>query len=135
LTIVIDASVALSWMFSDEQSDLAQAIMVEVAERGAVVPSLWPLEVGNVLLMGVRRGRLTASQRDASLSDLSELDIEIDDQTSARAWAVALPLAERFALTLYDAAYLELAQRRDMPLATLDRQLGAAAEQLGLIRL
>lgn len=135
MTIVIDASVALSWMFSDEQSDLAQAIMVEVAERGAVVPSLWPLEVGNVLLMGVRRGRLTASQRDASLSDLSELDIEIDDQTSARAWAVALPLAERFALTLYDAAYLELAQRRDMPLATLDRQLGAAAEQLGLIRL
>jgi predicted nucleic acid-binding protein len=134
LSIVIDASVTLAWIFADERNELAQAVMAEVVQAGAAVPTIWPLEVANVLLLGVRRGRLTAAQRDASLADLAQLDIEVDGETTVHAWSETLALGERFGLTVYDAAYLELARRRDMPIATLDRALATAADALGIAR-
>ena len=78
--------------------------------------------------MGVRRARLAATERDATLADLGALDIRTDPETEAHAWSDTLRLAEQFGLTLYDASYLELAQRRAIPLATLDQALRAAAE-------
>lgn len=127
MTLVIDSSLTLTWFFEDERTDATLALLDRVQQSGAVVPSLWRLEVANALQMGIRRGRIDASYRDASLLDLSALDITVDAVGNDFAWSTTLRLAERFRLTLYDAAYLELAQRLGLPLATLDRALRVAA--------
>lgn len=103
-----------------------------MAERGAVVPSLWRLEVANGLLGAVRRGRLAVERRDALLEALLEMDIAIDAETDLHAWSGTVRLAEAHGLTAYDAAYLELAQRRRLPLATLDAALAQAAREAGV---
>jgi predicted nucleic acid-binding protein len=94
-----------------------------VADDGAVVPALWRLEVANSLTLAVRRGRIDAGFRRAALGDLALLNITIDQHTDANAWGETLNVADRYQLTLYDAAYLELAQRRGLPLAILDDEL------------
>ena len=131
MTVVIDSSLTLTWFFEDERTDATLALLDRVQQSGAVVPSLWRLEVANALQMGIRRGRIDAAYRDASLLDLSALDIKIDMAGHDFAWSTTLRLAERFRLTLYDAAYLELAQRLGLPLATLDKELRVAAGTLG----
>jgi predicted nucleic acid-binding protein len=103
-----------------------------VGEEGAVVPALWRLEIANSLTVAVRRGRIDANFRRAALADLALLDIAIDDQTDVHAWGETLRVARIFKLTVYDAAYLELAQRRNLPLATLDGDLRAAAKSIDL---
>ena len=94
------------------------------------MPSLWKLEVANALQMALRRRRVTAGFRDYSLADLADLPIAIEPDTATYAWTTTVRLADRFGLTIYDAAYLELANRRGLPLATLDRELRAAAAVL-----
>src|SRR6516225_11896660 len=84
------------------------------------------------LTVAVRRGRIDANFRRAVLSDLALLDITTDDHTDVHAWGETLSVADRFQLTVYDTAYLELAHRRNLPLATLDRELRVAAKSLGL---
>jgi len=116
----------------DEPSNTADAVFDRIKESGAVAPSLWRLEVANALQMAVRRKRIDTAFRDVSIADLLTLPITIDTETAHHAWAATLQLAERHNLTLYDAAYLELAQRRGLPLATLDRELGAAGSALGI---
>ena len=96
------------------------------------MPALWRLEVANSLTVAVRRGRIDADFRRAALVDLALLDITTDDQTGVQAWGETLNMADRFQLTVYDAAYLELAERRTLPLATLDAELRAAAKALGV---
>lgn len=132
MSLVLDTSVTLSWHFEDERTPATEAVLAQVVERGAVVPSLWRLEVANGLQSALRRRRITAAYRDATLRDLALLDIAIDPETDAEAWKASLGLADRFGLTLYDAAYLELAVRRRLPLASLDRPLRSAADKLGL---
>ncbi|HXR35106.1 MAG TPA: type II toxin-antitoxin system VapC family toxin [Candidatus Binataceae bacterium] len=107
-------------------------MLKQVAEFGASVPTLWRLEVANGFQMAVRRKRINTTYRDTSIAELSLLPITIDQDTGTYAWTTTLRLAERFLLTVYDAAYLELAQRRSLPLATLDRDLRTAATALGL---
>ena len=106
-----------------------------VTESGAVAPALWKLEVANGLQMAVRRKRIDAAFRDASIADLCALAITIDAETDRQAWTTTLELAERWRLTLYSAAYLELAQRLGLPLATLDKELRSAGEALGILLL
>lgn len=130
--LVIDSSVALAWCFVDERNERLAAIEQKVTDSGAVVPGHWHLEMANILVMAVRRGRITEQQRDVYLQALSSLPIEIDGETSARAWNDTVQLAEAHRLTVYDAAYLELAVRRRIPLATLDSDLGKAAASEGL---
>ena len=132
MSVVVDSSVTVAWCFADERTAAVDAVLVQVTESGAVVPSLWRLEVANALQMAVRRMRIDAAFRDASLADLRSLAVDIDPETDQQAWTTTLHLAERFQLTLYDAAYLELAQRLELPLATLDRELRTAAGALGL---
>jgi predicted nucleic acid-binding protein len=93
-------------------------------------PSIWRLEIANSLQSGVRRGRIDTAYRDAALADLALLDIAADQDTDKYAWTTTLRLADRFQLRLYDAAYLERAQRRSLPLASLDRGLRSAADGL-----
>ena len=132
MSLVIDSSVTLSWFFEDERSALADEALRQVVDSGAMVPSLWRLEVANALQMAVRRKRIDAKFRDASIADLRALPITIDPDTDRHAWGSTLILAESCQLTLYDAAYLELAQRAGLPLASLDKQLRAASTAIGV---
>jgi predicted nucleic acid-binding protein len=126
--LVLDSSIALSWCLPDEGG--TDQIQQAVAASGAIAPAHWPLEVANALLMAQRRQRISADFRNAALRDLAALPISLDGETSARAWDETLRLAEAYRLTTYDAAYLELAQRLALPLATLDGELRVAANAL-----
>jgi predicted nucleic acid-binding protein len=130
--LVLDGSVTLAWLLADEQPAAAAQVLDLLVEEGAIAPGLWPLEVGSALLMAERRGRLSGRNRTQALQGLAGLPIEIDDETAGRAWRETLALAETHRLTLYDAAYLELALRRSLPLATFDAGLRAAAEAAGV---
>jgi predicted nucleic acid-binding protein len=130
--IVVDSSAALAWSFVDERNAATLAIASRVRDEGAVVPSLWKLEVANILRLAVRKERITALERNDTLRDFERLGIEIDGETADRAWNETLAVADRHDLTVYDAAYLELAKRRGLPLATLDQALANAARQEGV---
>jgi predicted nucleic acid-binding protein len=135
LICVIDASVALSWVYSDEHSAVSNALLTRVSHEGAVVPSLWRLEVANSLQTGIKRKRIDAAYRDSSIQIFLRLPIEIDLETNDYAWTTILQLADMHELTVYDAAYLELALRRSLPLATRDEDLAAAAGSAGVVLL
>jgi predicted nucleic acid-binding protein len=128
VSLVLDSSATLAWIYSDETSEPIRHVFDLVIAGGAWVPALWRLEVANILEMGVRRGRTDTAFRDATLADLALLPILLDAETERQAWGATLRLAEKRRLSLYDAAYLELAQRRALPLATLDVELRVAAK-------
>lgn len=127
MSMVLDCSVTLAWVYRDEITDAVVRVFGLLQQGGAWVPGLWRLEVGNALQTGIRRKRHDADFRDATLADLSRLPILVDPETDQQAWGPTLQLAVRHQLTLYDAAYLELAIRRNLPLATLDEDLRKAA--------
>ncbi|MFN5757649.1 MAG: type II toxin-antitoxin system VapC family toxin [Planctomycetia bacterium] len=129
---MLDCSLAVAWFFEDEISRYAQAVEDSLPTAAAVVPSLWPLEVANALLMGERRKRATEAKVTAFLNLLAALPISVDDDTAGRAWQSSLHLARSHRLSVYDAAYLELAIRQRLPLATLDDNLAAAANAAGV---
>jgi predicted nucleic acid-binding protein len=132
VSLVLDASLTLAWYFEDEASAAADSLLAFVSHRGAVVPPLWRLEVANGFQSAIRRKRIDQRYRDESLADLGLLAVEIDGESDAHVWASSLTLADRFGLSVYDSCYLELAQRRDLPLATLDARLRSACAALGL---
>jgi predicted nucleic acid-binding protein len=132
MSFVLDNSVALTWCFEDERTPATTALLEQVGQSGALAPMLWPLEALNALLVGERRGRLDAAKRRALAGFLAALPVKLDDETAGQAWTATADLAERFNLSSYDAAYLELAHRRNLPLASLDRELRTAAGALGL---
>jgi len=127
MSLVLDSSVTLAWVYADETTEPVRHVFDILSREGAWVPGLWRLEVAHVLEIGVRRGRHSAAFRDAALDDLLLLPIQVDEETDGHAWGETLSLAERHGLTLYDAAYLDLALRKNVPLATLDQDLGRAA--------
>ncbi|WP_438752565.1 type II toxin-antitoxin system VapC family toxin [Pararhizobium sp. O133] len=132
MTIVIDASIALAWCFEDEASDETDAVTQDIIASGGLVPSLFHLELANVLLQAERRGRISAAEISQRLELITRMPIETDPQTAGRAWSETLSLARTHKLTSYDAAYLELAARSGASLATKDKALAAAAGQLGI---
>lgn len=129
---VLDCSITLAWCFPDENAPYPQAVLDSLVEARAVVPSLWPLEVGNALLIGERRKRSNQADTVNWLGFLASLPVTIDDETIARAWSDILNQARPHRLSAYDAAYLELALRRGLPLATLDDDLKKAAAAVGV---
>jgi predicted nucleic acid-binding protein len=132
MALVLDSSMALAWVYADEISDPVRGVFDQVKRDGAWIPMLWRWEVANVLQMNVRRGRHGADFRDAALSNLAWFPIRVDARAEPEAWLGTLGLAERHGLTVYDAAYLEISVRRQLPLATLDRQLRDAAAREGV---
>lgn len=132
MSFVLDNSVALAWCFEDEQTDGIMGLLDRVADAGAVAPQLWPLEALNGLLTAERRGRIDHDVRHRLAGFLQELPIRIDDETASRLWTTTAHLAEQHRLTAYDAAYLELAMRLGLPLATRDTALIAAATGIGV---
>jgi predicted nucleic acid-binding protein len=132
LSLILDASLALSWHFEDERTPAADTILDRVVDAGAIVPSLWRLEVANGFQVSIRRQRFDPQSRDRALARLARLPIIVDEETDTHAWTTTVGLADRFKLTVYDAAYLELALRRSLPLASLDRDLWRAAGAMEL---
>jgi predicted nucleic acid-binding protein len=130
--MVLDCSIVMAWFFTDERSDYADDVARQLPTRMAFVPSNWPLEVANILIVGERRKRSTQAQAATLIKNLTALPISIDDETNLHAWSSTLGLAREQNLTAYDAAYLELAMRRGLPLATLDDRLNTAATAVGV---
>lgn len=132
MSLVIDASIALTWCFSDERTPATTDVLNHVVDQAAFAPSIWPLEVLNALAVAQRRGRCSAADRLRLTGFLRQLPITIDEDTLHHAWTTTAEFADRFRLTMYDAAYLELAHRRSLPLATLDSDLRRAAKTVGV---
>lgn len=130
---VLDSSVTLSWFFDDEATPATDELLDQLNQDGrAVVAAHWVLEICNTLVMAERRKRSTVADSSHFLDILAALPIETDEQTAARASTVTLHLARTHGLTLYDSTYLELAMRNSLPLATLDKELRAAAKKTGV---
>ena len=132
MAFVLDCSVAMAWVFSDEASDATARLRDSLIDGRAFVPSLWPVEVGSVLLTAARRGRLSPDEWPKVCASLDALPIEIDSLSTIRVWGPTLDLADEHGLSIYDAMYLELALRMQLPLATLDRPLAVAARAAGV---
>ena len=132
MSLVLDSSMALAWIYQDENSPLASEVLQRVVVDGAWATSIWRLEIANGLRTGIRRGRIDKNERDQALSELERLNIQIDLETDRRAWGAALRVSDQLGLTPYDASYLELAQRLSLPIASLDAQLCDAARALGV---
>jgi predicted nucleic acid-binding protein len=109
-----------------------QKVFDQVVAAGARAPSLWHIKVAHSLQGGIRRGLISKEFRDAVLTDLGLLDITIDSDTDTFAGSTTLRLAQQCELTLYNAAYLELVQRFELPLTTLNQELHTAGNTLGL---
>jgi predicted nucleic acid-binding protein len=130
--LIIDSSVAIAWCFPDEQDDYSQSVLDALATERAIVPDLWHLEVANTLLVGERRKRSTQANTVTWLGFLASLPIGVDEETKLHAFGNTANLAREHSLSAYDAAYLELAMRRGLPLATLDEKLKTAAQTVGV---
>src|SRR5271154_6308582 len=129
---VVDCSMAMAWLFHDEATPKTAALLKRLATETALVPGWWFLEVTNVLALAERKGRITPAQSDSFIADLSKLEIERDDEGPDRAFTHLLALCRTHRLTSYDAIYLDLAIRRNLPLATLDDALRKSAKKLGV---
>ncbi len=117
---ILDSSAALNWGFADEATPASDTLLREVqGGRRAWVPALWHLEVANAMLYAKKRGRIDQAGIEKFFATLQGLEIEMDDQTMALAWSKMLNLGENYGLSVFDAAYLELALRLGLPLATL----------------
>ena len=132
MPFVLDASVALAWAFAEEDDPRATAALARIRSDAALVPGIWWFEVRNTLVVNERRGRLSEADTAAFLRTLARLAVTVDREPGE---SEILALARRYRLSVYDAGYLELAQRESVPLATLDRDLAGAAraEQVALI--
>lgn len=129
MAFVVDASIAGAWALQDETAPLADACLTRLADEPATVPALFWFEIRNLLVVNERRHRLTAEESSAFLGRLQRLPIGVDADPGSDG---VLALARRHGLTVYDAAYLELARRLALPLATLDRRLMAAGTDSGV---
>ncbi len=132
MPVVLDVSATLSWLIDDERDTLAIAMANAVVTEGAIVPSLWRLELRNALLTAERRGRLTQPEIADLLNDLRDMPIEIAANSAPAGDEAELTLARTHGLSLYDAAYLDLAVRLKAPLMTRDHLLATAAGDLQL---
>jgi len=129
---IVDCSMTMAWCFEDETTPHTEAVLDRLEQATAFVPSLWPLEVANALRTAERRGRVSQEESESFLVTLRALPMTIDRESADRAWDDILPLARIHSLTPYDAAYLELALRIGLPLATLDKELRSAAQKSGV---
>jgi predicted nucleic acid-binding protein len=136
MSFVLDVFIALAWMYANETTDPVLRVFDLLKAEGAWVPALWRWEVADALQMNVGRGRHGEHFRDNALAALTLFSIRADPVSEQQAWGKPVVLAERHRLTVYDAAYLALALRRRLPLATLDKDLRSAAstEKVELLR-
>lgn len=130
--VVLDCSVTMAWCFEDQADSMTDRVLDSLDERDALVPSIWPLEVANVLLVAERHARLTEADSARFVDLLGALPILVEDVSFTRATGPVLAAARQAELSSYDSAYLELAMRAGALLATRDHRLGRAARQAGV---
>jgi len=126
---VVDNSVVMTWCFKDETSQYADHILDRLEDSTGFVPSIWPLEVSNVLLVAERKKRISEAGSTRFIALLSELPIIVDQEPPERMIKEIFSLARKHNLSSYDASYLDLAMRKGLPIATLDKNLLAAAKR------
>lgn len=132
-SFVADASVAVGWVHPAQSTDETAATLIAIAEGATLeVPALWPLEVANALTVLERRGKLTAGERQIALGWLRGLRFRLDHEMASLAFSRLADLAGTYRLSVYDASYLELAERRRLPLACKDGPLRTAAKKCGV---
>ena len=131
-TFVVDNSVVMSWCFKDETNQYADAVLDKLSETTAIVPSIWPLEVVNVLLVAERRKRLKQADSIRFITLLSKLPIVVEHEWPEKMMTDLLALGRAKDLSSYDASYLDLAMRKDCPIATLDERLMEAAKDISV---
>ena len=129
MNLVVDNSVVMAWCFEDEASDYSDVVLEAVAVSEIVVPPIWPLEVANVLLVAERKKRLRRAESRRFIELLERLGFEVEPQYSSRIWDDVLSAARKYHLSSYDASYIELAERRAVPLATVDKGLLSALKR------
>ena len=127
---VMDNSVVMAWCFDDEASSYTDAIQDLLAQNFAFVPSIWPLEVTNVLLVAERKKRISKAASGHFIAMLSQLPIVVDSNEPKRVFHDVLSLARQYKLTSYDASYIELAIRKGLPIASLDKAILKAAKDI-----
>ena len=127
---VVDNSIVMAWCFEDEANDYTDAIQDLLIDNKAFVPPIWPLEVANVLLVAERRKRISKADSGHFIALLSQLPIEVEPTDSDRVFHDTLSLARQYQLSSYDASYLEMAIRKGMPIATLDKAIIRAAKRI-----
>ena len=130
---VLDTSVAMAWCFEDESNPYADAVLDSLIDNAALAPSIWPLEVGNVLLVAERRNRISQPDSMRFLELLSSLPIKIESFSEQRMFEAILNLARKQKISSYDASYLDLAMQTGLKLATLDQSLRKAAGRCGVV--
>ncbi len=126
---VVDNSVVMTWCFNDETNKYSDAILDSMNTSTAFVPSIWPLEVGNVLLVAERRKRLSEADSTRFIALIAELPIVIEQEQPERMMRDILALARKHKISTYDASYLDLAMRKGLPIASLDKNLRKAARR------
>lgn len=131
MRLIVDVSIALAWNVAQQSTTLTTEAAAYVTEHGALVPFHFHLELTNALLVLERRRRLSRADVDHAIENIRMLDVEIDDGPGARIDETVFPLARRYQLSTYDAAYLELALRTELHLATRDGALAAASKKSG----
>lgn len=129
---VLDASVTLSWIFEDEFTAATDSLLQSLHDGEAEAPAIWAYEVGNVVAMAVRRGKLSSEQARSQLKSIGRLRIAVHPPVRMEIWGAILDMAGLHRLTVYDAAYLHLAIQRSLPLATRDRALARACIEAGV---
>ena len=130
---VADASVGVAWVHPAQATPLTRLLLQAVYDGAPVeVPAIWPLETSNALLVLVRRRKLFEAERQAALAALQRVAVRIDDRMSVLAFTKLSTIASEYQLSVYDAAYFELAQRRTLPLACKDGPLRQAANRANL---
>lgn len=131
MAFVLDASCMLALALKETALN-RPAFMDLLASEEALVPPIWHYEVGNGLVLAVRRKRTTREIYTAFLAELDDVTVVVDHASQNAVWTVTLDLAERYGLTVYDASYLELALRTELPIATLDAALIKASRKSGV---
>ena len=129
---VLDCSILAAWVLTDEASAEADKLLEQVVVQGAIAPSILSFEIMNVLIQAEKRGLITSAQVSAQLSLVGNLPLDIVSDPSSASFSAIVPVAQAHSLTSYDAAYLELAMREGLPLATTDKALRRAASKVGL---
>ncbi len=132
MAFVLDCSVTMSWVFPDEADSNTDALRERLMFESVVVPALWPMEIANCLIVAVRLGRIRRDELDSLKQLLRDLPVEVVPMHLDTVFDRCLDLADQHTLSMYDAMYLELAIRRGLPLATLDKHLSVASSNAGV---
>ena len=129
---VVDASITLSWCFADEATEYSRGVLALLERTHAIVPAVWPFEIANTLAIAEHRRRISQDGIRAFLETLRRLPIHVEQRPALWLWQALLPLAREHRITAYDAAYLELAKREQLRIATLDQDLKEISQSAGV---